>query len=94
MKKNTKILLVILALSLMICTAFALTASANEEAEPYATVLKKNVEYGSELYLYFGIDDTTAEGKEIEVLIYSENPTVNPDATPFLSDVILSSSIR
>ena len=83
MKKATKVLLAILALSLMICTLFALTASANEEAEPYATVLKKNVEYGSELYLYFGIDDTTAAGNDIEVLIYTENPTANPDATVF-----------
>ena len=83
MKKSIKVLLTVLALSLMVCTAFAMTAFANEESAPYATILKKNVEYGSELYLYFGVDDTSADGKEIEVLIYTEDPIANPDSTAF-----------
>ena len=70
------------AILLLVCACAAITVSATEEL-PSATVLSKNLEYGKELYLYFAIDDTEAKGEEIEVLIYTEDPTANSSATSY-----------
>lgn len=75
---------IVFVILLLVCACVAITVSATEAEElPSATVLSKNLEYGKELYLYFAIDDTEANGEEIEVLIYTEDPTANTSAATY-----------
>ena len=80
-KKLAKILALVLTTAALLALAIGFSVSAEEEA-PTLDILSKNMSYGSNFQLAFAVDNTgIAEGQEIEVLLYAEDPSVNPEAT-------------
>ena len=83
--KNTKLVKILLAsitVVLLLCLAIGVTVSAEGEASP--EIISKNAYFGDQTYLYFAVDNSTlTEGDELEVLLYAEDPRVNPEAEEF-----------
>ena len=80
-----------LSLAAMICALLAcvigFSVSAEDEA-PTLDIISKNMSYGSNFKLAFAVDNTGVEdGQEIEVLLYQEDPAVNPEATAYKADL-------
>lgn len=86
-KKITKILVLALAVAALFALAIGFSASAETE-EPTLDILSKNMSYGSNFKLAFAVDNTgVAEGQTIEVLLYAEDPAVNPETTAYKAEL-------
>ncbi len=72
MKKNTKILVFVLSLALLI--GAAISVSATEET-PAPEIMAKNVIYGADIRFQFAVDATAyGEGETVTIKIYDANP--------------------
>lgn len=80
MKRNSKILVFILAFSLLIGSAFCFAATADEEPAKKLTVISQNVEYSDTLYLYYAVYPENVDTEGLKLEIYTSNPT--GEATP------------
>ncbi len=80
MKRNSKILVFILAFSLLIGSAFCFGAIADEEPTKKLTVISQNVEYSDTLYLYYAVYPENVDTEGLKLEIYTSNPT--GEATP------------
>ena len=86
--KATKILLLALSVLMMFGLVIGFGASA-EEIENTATIAQPkiasySVYYADEIYLYYALNNSeVAEGAEIELLLYIENPAENAEATVY-----------
>ena len=82
-KKLTKILSLVFVVVAMLALAIGFSASAETE-EPTLDILSKNMSYGSNFKLAFAVDNTgVADDQTIEVLLYAEDPALNPEATAY-----------
>lgn len=82
-KKLTKILSLVFVVVAMLALAIGFSASAETE-EPTLDILSKNMSYGSNFKLAFAVDNTgVANDQTIEVLLYAEDPALNPEATAY-----------
>ena len=95
MKKSKflKILAPIVALGLLIGALFTVSASATTdegEAEAKAPeIISMNVEYGSELYLYYAVDKGDAEGApKLEVLSDAEGTAVEYTVKSYTTETV------
>ena len=79
--KFTKIIAMMAALIVLVC-AVGIVASAEGETLS-VKINARNVSYGDLVKVLFAVDDTNAGGKEVELLYYLEDPTVNPEAEAF-----------
>ena len=79
--KFTKIIAMMAALIVLVC-ALAIVASAEGE-NLSVKINARNVSYGDLVKVLFAVDDTNAGGKEVELLYYLEDPTVNPEAKAY-----------
>ena len=86
--KKTRILVLALTLALLVCAAFAITASAEDDDN--VAILSKNVVYSSNVQMMFAVDVTLEEAKDVVVKYYFEsdpeaictatlNSVTNPD---------------
>ena len=80
MKRNSKILVFILAFTLLIGSAFCFGALADEEPAKKLTVISQNVEYSDTLYLYYAVYPENVDTEGLKLEIYTSNPT--GEATP------------
>ena len=79
MKKSKflKALAPIVALGLLVGALVGISASANEDAPVAPEIVSMNVEYGSELYLYYAVDASTSAGiPTLQVLSDAEGTEV------------------
>ena len=81
-KKTVKILSLALALCALLACVIGFSVSATET--PTLDILSKNMVYGSNFKLAFAVDTTgVAADQTVEVLLYAEDPAVNPDTTAY-----------
>lgn len=72
MKKNTKILIFVLSLVLLIGAAMSVSAA---EETPAPEIMAKNVIYGANIRFQFAVDATAyGEGKTVTVKVYGADP--------------------
>lgn len=82
MKKNSKILVLVLSLALLIGMAVSFAVSAETEA-PAPEIISKNVAYGADIRFLFAIDaQSLGAEKTVTVKVYDVDPTENTDAVP------------
>ena len=82
-KKLAKILALVLTTAALLALVIGFSASAAEE-NPTLDILSKNMSYGSNFKLAFAVDNTgVTEDQEIEVLLYAEDPAMNPDTAAY-----------
>ena len=81
-KKSVKILALVLSIAALLALAVGFSVSAAEE--PTLDILSKNMSYGSNFKVAFAVDNTgVAEGQELEVLLYAEDPAKNPETAVY-----------
>ena len=68
--KKSRILVLVLTLALIVCAAFAITASAEEGN---VAILSKNVAYSSNVQMMFAVDVTVEEANDVVVTYYFES---------------------
>ena len=86
MKNQKALKILILAFTaavLAIGLCFAASAT-DEPSELSVSIIKKNVSYSDYVKVLFAVDDTNAGGKEVELLYYLEDPSVNSNATAYV----------
>ena len=85
MKKSIKLIALAFVLALSIAMICGICVSAGG-AEP--KIVSKSAYFGDQTYLYFAVNDTSlAEGEELEVLLYTENPKANSQAQAFKAEL-------
>lgn len=89
--KFLKILAPIVALGLLIGALVGVSASANEADPATVTpeIISMNVEYGSELYLYYAVDKSTVSGTpSLEVLSDKDGSSVEYVVTEYTEEKV------
>jgi len=91
MKKQIKLLVLVLSLALMIGAMVGINVAA-EEGEVVSVeqpkIVSKSVYYGDQVYLYYAVNNSAlAEGQELELLLYVEDPTVNSEAVAYKAEI-------
>ena len=90
--KFLKILAPIVALGLLVGALVGISASANEAAPAADTtpeIISMNVEYGSELYLYYAVDKSTVSGTpSLEVLSDKDGSSVEYVVTEYTEEKV------
>lgn len=89
--KFFKILAPIVALGLLVGALVGISASANEAAPAAASpeIISMNVEYGSELYLYYAVDKSTVSGTpSLEVLSDKDGSSVEYVVTEYTEEKV------
>ena len=82
--KNKKLFQILtLVLSLAVLTV-GLCFAASAADEPSVSINARNVSYGDTVKILFAVDDTNADGNEIEVIYYLEDPIANPAAQGYV----------
>ncbi len=74
MKRHSRILVFILALTLLVGSAFCFSALA-DGGEKKLTVISQNVEYSDTLYLYYAVYPENVDTAGLKLEIYDANPT-------------------
>ena len=79
MKKQIKLLVLVLSLALMIGAMVGINVAA-EDGEVVSVeqpkIVSKSVYYGDQVYLYYAVNNSAlAEGQELELLLYVEDAT-------------------
>ena len=91
MKKATKIIALVFMLALAVTLVLGVGASAEESTEA-PKIVSKSAYFGDQTYLYFAVKNSgLAEGEELEVLLYNEDPRVNSEVDAFtaaISDLV------
>ena len=86
--KNAKLIKIIATAASLVLIVLALCVTAGAENEDLSVKINaRNVAYGDVVKVLFAVDNTNAGGKEIEVLYYLEDPTVNPAAQAYVASV-------
>jgi hypothetical protein len=84
MKKTAKILSLVFVLALAAALIFGISAMAADESAAAPKIVSKSAYFGDQTYLYFAVNDSSlADGEELEVLLYTEDPTVKTGAEAF-----------
>ena len=89
--KFFKILAPIVAFGLLVGALVGISASANEAAPAAASpeIISMNVEYGSELYLYYAVDKSTVSGTpSLEVLSDKDGSSVEYVVTEYTEEKV------
>ena len=81
MKKNTKILVLILSLALMISSAVAVIASADAVA-PSVEIVSKNLSYEDNIRILFAVKSANVGEAEVKLNVYESDPQDNPELAP------------
>ena len=84
MKKTAKILSLVFVLALAAALIFGISAMAADKSTAAPKIVSKSAYFGDQTYLYFAVNNSSlAEGEELEVLLYTEDPTVKTGAEAF-----------
>ena len=81
MKKNTKILVLILSLALIIASMVAVIASA-DAADPSVEIVSKNLSYEDNIRILFAVKSSNIGNAVVKLNVYESDPKDNPDLAP------------
>ena len=81
MKKNTKILVLILSLALLITSAVAVIASAETET-PSVEIVSKNLSYEDNIRILFAVKSANVGVAEVKLNVYESDPQDDPALAP------------
>ena len=82
-KRFFRTALLVLSIALIIGASVCVYAVA-DEGSPSVEVIAKNMSYGDRFYIAFAVEGKNlAEGAEIGVRLYTEDPEVNPEAVAY-----------
>lgn len=76
MKKQTKLLVLVMSLALLICSSLAIMTTAEEvAATPTLDIWSKNVSFKSNVVLSVAVKAENVGDSDVELLVYNEYPT-------------------
>ncbi len=79
MNKNSKILVLILSLVIIVSAAFVMSASA-AETDPKVEIVSKNLSYEDNIRILFAVKAENIGDADIALKVYEEDPLDNPEA--------------
>ncbi len=79
--KTLKLFSLIFAVAFIFGAAFCISASAEDAQAPKVEIVAKNLSFRANFYIAYAVEGTNlADGAEIGVRLYAEDPSVNPEA--------------
>ena len=79
MNKNSKILVLILSLVIIVSAAFVMSASA-AETDPKVEIVSKNLSYEDNIRILFAVKAENIGDADVALKVYEEDPLDNPEA--------------
>ncbi|MBO5316396.1 MAG: hypothetical protein J6B48_08210 [Clostridia bacterium] len=84
MKNRKSLGILTAAVAFIILTVvLAFAVSAQDASDLSVSIIAKNVAYDDVVKVLFAVDDTNADGKDVEIIYYLEDPTVNSKAKAY-----------
>ena len=78
--RKTKLLIIALVIATMLCTVFAVMASANE-TENTPEIISKNIQYGEKYSIMYAVDANSVAEGDVTLKVYTQYPNIEDGKT-------------